>query len=548
MKKIISMILCLMLVLSMATTAFAAEGDPSITVPNDGHTYEVYQIFGGELHDGVLSNIVWGQNGTGVAETPVDADTLAALEAVVNSSNIGKLEVINDCVDFESEPVATLPDGESLTVNVDPGYYLIKDKDDTVTGHDAYTTYIVEIVGNVTIAPKASVPEVDKVILDYEDEVKVNEAAIGEDVNYKITGTLPATLADYKEYFYRFNDTLSKGLTYNDDMTVSVVNGTSSVDVTKYFYIAASEYDEEDGTDITVAIGDLLALNNIDITVDKDTLIVLEYSAVVNENAVINGANPNVVDLDFSNDPNHSGEGTPDGETPPPPPEYPDEEPEVKYPIGTTPPSEVETYVTEVHIEKVDGDLKALEGASFEIYGTALKTVIVTTETYTEDENGTYWKLTDGTFTPDDPAAEGMDQTKYESTTVKYSVTVNEEVVVTGEEFKAEAAVGTDGKLTFTGLPAGTYTVTETVTPAGYNSIGEIYLEVTFDAEEKSFAYEWTGAVQGSGDTIQVVNQAGSTLPETGGIGTTLFYIFGTIMVLGAAVLLITKKRMSIAE
>ena len=141
-----------------------------------------------------------------------------------------------------------------------------------------------------------------------------------------------------------------------------------------------------------------------------------------------------------------------------------------------------------------------------------------------------------------------MDQTKYESTTVKYSVTVNEEVVVTGEEFKAEAAVGTDGKLTFTGLPAGTYTVTETVTPAGYNSIDEIYLEVTFDDEEKTFAYEWTGAVEGTGDTIQIVNQAGSTLPETGGIGTTLFYIFGTIMVLGAAVLLITKKRMSIAE
>ena len=555
MKKIISMILCLMLVLSLATTAFATEvpAATSITVPNDGHTYQVYQIFTGDLAGKVLSNIVWGQNGINYvadAKTPVDADTLAALEAVIDASNVDKLEVINDYVNFESEPVATLPNGENMSVEVAPGYYLIKDQDGSVEGWDAYTTYIVEIVGNVTIAPKSSVPEVDKVILDYDKEVKVNEAAIGEDVNYKITGTLPANLSDYKEYYYKFTDTLSKGLTYNGDMTVYVVNGNDEpIDVTDYFYKNATAYDAEEGTTITVAIGDILALNNVGITVNKDTKIVLEYSAVVNEDAVINGANPNVVDLIYSNDPNHSGEGTPDGDTPPPPPEYPPEnpgeEPGTDNPTGKTPESKVETYVTEVHIEKVDGDLKALEGASFEITGTAVKTVIVTSETFTKDENGTYWKLTDGTFTTDDPATEGMDLSKYESTTDKYICTPVENTITTTETVKVTGAVGTDGKLTFTGLAAGDdYVIKEIVTPAGYNSIGNINLKIEFDSENKEFTYTWSGDGTGNGDTVTVVNQAGSTLPETGGIGTTLFYVFGGIMVLAAVVLLVTKKRM----
>ena len=562
-RKILAMLLCIAMVLGMATTVFATE-TYTITVPDDDRTYEIYQIFTGDLSEGVLSNVVWGRNGTGyVADktTAVPSDVLEALEAVATSTdNKAKLDVINQYVKLDTDAFETLNTAEDeVSAQVAPGYYLIKDADDAIEDgdYDAFTTYIVQIVGDVTITRKASVPSVDKVILDYEDEVKVNEAAIGEDVEYKITGTLPATLADYKEYFYRFNDTLSKGLTYNDDLVVYVVNGEAEpINVTNYFYVDASEYNATTGTTITVAIGDILALNNVGITVNKDTKIVLEYSAVVNENALINDANPNEVDLDFSNNPNQSGEGTPGN-----PPEYPDEpgdeEPEAPQPsgpIGKTPESEVETYVTKVHIEKVDGAGNALEGASFEIYGTALKTVIVSTEEFTKDmENGTYWKLKDGTYTKtapveeDDPTTEDVNEKTtdfYESITDKYSCTVNKTKVVTGENFKASGAVGEDGKLTFTGLPAGTYTIEEIVTPAGYNTIGEITLVVTFDADEKTFSYVWSGAVSGTTDTIEVVNQAGSTLPETGGIGTTLFYVFGGIMVLGAAVLLVTKKRM----
>ena len=565
MKRVISLVLCLMLVLSLATTAFAAEvtnTNPTITVPDDGHTYEVYQIFTGDLSEGVLSNVIWGVNGTGYVadeETPVASTVLEALEAVANGTDDkGQLDVINEYVKFDSTPIATLSNEGELSVEVAPGYYLIKDKDGTVTGHDAYTTYIVEIVDSVTISPKASVPEVDKDILD-EDAVKANEAAIGEDVKYQITGTLPSTLGDYKAYYYCFKDTLSKGLTYNDDMMVYVVNGEEEpVDVTKYFYKDVSAYDATNGTTITVAIGDILALNNVEgVTVDKDTEIVVEYSAVVNQNAIINGANPNKVDLEFSNNPNNSGEGTPDGDTPPEYPDEPgDEEPEAPKPVGPTgktPESEVETYVTEIIINKVDGDMNALEGASFEITGTALKTVIVSTETFTKDENGTYWKLKDGTYTETAPVLEDDATTEdvnektadfYESTTDKYTCTVNKTPVTTSETVKASGEVGENGKLIFTGLAAGTYTITEIETPAGYNSIEPFDITIEWTAED-GFTYEGTDVVDGvATNEVTVINQAGSTLPETGGIGTTLFYVFGGIMVLAAVVLLVTKKRM----
>ena len=541
MRKLLALVLAVMMVMSLATYAFAADGDPTITVPVDDHTYEVYQIFTGDLHEGVLSNVVWGENGTGYvegAETPVDGTILTELEGVAAASDADKLAVITKYVNLNTTPVATLA-GDTLSATVAPGYYLIKDKDNSVSGNDSYTTYIVRIVESVSITRKADVPEVEKKILD-PNEVDVNEAAIGEDVKYQITGTLPDNIADYKEYFYRFNDTLSAGLTYNNDAVVTV-NG---VDVTKYFYINASTYSETDGTTITVAIQDLLALENLttpsvgDIT--KSTEVVITYTAKLNENAVINGSNPNEVDLDYSNNPNDSGEGTPGT-----PPENPSE-PTPTEPIGKAPGNKVETFVTEVHIEKVDENLKALTGATFEITGTALKTVIVSTEAFTEDENGTYWKLTDGTYTTTDPATENIDQTKYESTTVKYSVTVNETVIVTTEAVKAQGAVGEDGKVTFTGLTEGEYVIKEIVTPAGYNTIADINLKVEFDEETKTFTYTWSGSVTGTGDTIQVVNQSGVELPSTGGIGNTIFYVLGGILVLAAVVLLVTKKRMSV--
>lgn len=374
----------------------------------------------------------------------------------------------------------------------------------------------------------------------------------GEDVKYEITGTMPTNIADYKEYYYVFTDTLSAGLTYKELNSITV----NDKDVTKYFYDKAT-VNEDGTTTIVYGMSDLLALENLtDPEVGKitaATTVVITYTATVNENAIIDGANPNEVKLDYSNNPNQSGDGIPDT-----PPENPEDAPSTENPKGETPKDKVETFVTEVHINKVDGEGDALTGATFEITGTALKTVLVTTYEFTEDNtDGTHWKLKDGTYTTQDPSgkitdAEGneadVDTSVYESTTVKYTMAEKIEKKIVSDTVKASGVVGEDGKLTFTGLAEGEYTIKETVTPDGYNTVADITLKVEFDETSKTFTYTWSGGASGNLNTIEVVNQAGSTLPETGGMGTTLFYIVGGLLVAAAVVLLVTKRRMGAAE
>lgn len=561
-KRFFALLMAIVMVMALAVNVSADE-NTIITVPNDGHTYEVYQIFTAELTEKegaiVLTNIKWGKNGTGTEDEYVPKTVLDELAAKKDStSNQEKLDVILKYVNL-TNPIDTLS-GTKLETVVAPGYYLIKDKDGSVTDNDVYTTYIVEVVDSVTITRKATVPQVTKKIIDgvdnpntqeKENELTVNEAAIGEDVSYEIVGTLPSNVEDFKEYFYRFTDTLSKGLTYNADAVVKV-NG---VDVTDFFYINAGTYNETTGTTITIAIQDLLALEKLTTpavgNITKDTTVVIIYTAKVNENAAIDTANPNEVKLEYSNNPSESGDGTPDT-----PPEDPPQ-PNPNAPTGVTPPSEVETFVTEIHINKVDDNGKALAGAKFKITGESLKTVLIYTNTFTESENGEYWKLKDGTYTKkapvleDDPNTQDKDEKTddaYDSTNIKYTVTVDETTMEDAETVGAEMVVGQDGKLTFSGLAAGTYTIEETDTPDGYNSIPDITLVVVFDAESKEFTYNWTGGAVGDTNTVTVINLPGSTLPETGGMGTTLIYAAGGILFVAAVVLLVTKKRMASEE
>ncbi len=556
-KKLASLFLAMVMVLSMSVTVFATEGsdlesDPAPQAEGETpvtHVYEIYQIFTADYADGVLSNIKWGKNGTGTEGEKVNETVLDALEAVTdNASDTAQLAVIQQYANLDSAPVRT-GNGTTYT-GLTPGYYLVKDKDGSLTGTNVpYTLYVVQVVNDtLTFTPKGDIPTPDKKIVEGTDKVDKNEASIGDEVNYEITGTMPSNIADYKTYFYQFTDTLSKGLTYKADSIKVTVNG---VDVTNYFYKGVGQYNETTGTSIEVSILDVKALSLLtapvvgDIT--KDTKVVLTYTATLNENAVIAGdGNTNDVKLTYSNDPNHSGTGSTT------PPENPDK-PTPVHPTGESPEVEVVTYTTELTILKTDEDNKFLPGVEFTLTGNGVNVVLVTEEIFTEAADGEYWKLQDGTYTTTAPTVvddETDNTADYDSIEKKYTKTTS--VVAKGNgktETNVVGTVATDGTVTFKGLGAGEYTITETKTLPGYNTIDPITFTVSFDATKTPmFASNNDKVTVGTDNMLDtsIVNQKGSLLPSTGGIGTTIFYVVGAVLAIGAGILLVTKKRMSV--
>ncbi len=472
-KKIASLVLALTMALVLAVPAMAAN-TYTITAPNNGHTYEVYQIFTGDLYNGVLSNVKWGQNGTGTTGTAVSDTVLEELEKATGTDT-EKLAVITKYVNLSSTHYNTVVGGTPLT-GVPAGYYLIKDVDGALAGeNDSYTTYIVEVVDDVTIAPKSDVPEVEKKVKDTNDSTGETSGwqdsadyDIGDSVPFQLKATLADNVSSYTTYKIVFHDTLSAGLTYNDDAKVTF-NGN---DVTSYFTIA-----ETNGA-LTITCDNVKAFS-----ATNSSVITVEYTATLNENAVIGSAgNPNEVYLEYSNNPNKSEAGN--NET------------------GNTPEDKVIVFTYKTIVNKVDGQGNSLTGAEF------------TLEKYNEETN----------------------------------------------EWKAITVVKNDEGTTFTfsGLDDGKYRLTETKTPAGYNSIAPIEFTITAEHDVLSdnpaltslSGNATTGEITFTANTTEgslstnVVNKAGSTLPETGGIGTTIFYVVGGILVIGAGVVLVTKKRM----
>lgn len=558
MKKLISLVLALMMILSLTTTAFAAEETGSITIESvqnvsvEGKTFNAYKILNLQLVEGEETGYVY----TVPAElkdfyaTELKVDAAAGdFDHQVTEKIAAMADNSDDLFAFAAKALAaaktagiapaTVTGAEGAASvkleNLPLGYYVIED----VGAATPISALVLDSTNpDITAKLKADKPALEKKINGDDDTddtttglVDFNNAAIGDKVPYVLTSAVP-NMTGYTKYFYVVHDTMSAGLTFNNDIAITV-GGKTLVKDTDY---TVTVVNNEDGT----TSFEIIFTNFIQYKEQAGAEIKITYSAILNEKAVIGvEGNPNDVYLEYSNNPNATPEGTPENPN----------KPGANDPTGETPKDTVITYVTDLIIVKVDPKGNRLEGAEFTLTGEKLNKVIVVKEVYTEAENGEYWLLTDGTYTTEAPA-EGMDQSKYDSTTVKYTKETKEEVVTTSEEVTVTATVGSDGVLKFEGLSAGVYTIQEITAPNGYNLLDDpIEITITWAAPaEGTTECTWTYSEPAVNNTVTIVNQAGTELPETGGMGTTLFYAIGGILVLAAVVLLVTKKRMVGAE
>lgn len=498
MKKLMAALLAVAMVCAMAIPAFA-DGSSStstaavtkytITAPKNGHTYEIYQIFTGDydpLQPSMLANIKWGKNGTGTAGEAVEQTVLDALSKVASyTSDSDKLDVIDKYVTLIN-PVDTITNGGS--VEVVGGYYLIKDKDGSVPSSETYTPYIVSVVGHVTINPKSSaVPEFNKKLKDTNDSTgevsRWQDSAdydIGDYIPFRLQGTVPADYDSYSTYYYAFHDKEEAGLTF-DPSSVEVHLGDENGAI-----ISATDYRVLTKKDSTTSDTDCTFeivfddLKNVT-GVTANSTITVTYKSKLNDNAVLGAhGNVNQAKLEYSNNPRGSG-------------------------TGTTPWDNVIVFTYKVVVNKIDQDNNSLEGAEF---------------TLTKKING-------------------------------------------ADDFVQSMTIDADNKALFTlsGLDDGEYTLTETKTPAHYNTISPITFTVNAEHEIEWISTRDNVLTSLSGNKVigeitfdvdktagslstNVVNNIGTTLPGTGGIGTTIFYVIGGGLMVAAAILLITKKRM----
>lgn len=542
MKKVMALLLSMVMALAMGMVTFAA-GNTTLTIKTtNGHTYKVYQLLTGDVSNlkngnGTLANV---EVGSSVTKTGVTAESIITDLKDKTGGELGNAAY--KYIEGGNEVQTIAGDGSDKEITVAEGYYVVTDeRTEGSNSSDSISRYLVAVAGPTTMEPKTETPDIDKKIIDTDKNAaidgnykKTDTAAIGDEINYEVTGNVP-NYEGYTYYYYVLEDTLSKGLTLDENSFVVTVGDKTLGKGTDYYVYVTKN------TDGTTSFK--LAFENIKNYV-AGTGISVKYNATVNENAVIGTTpNTNTVKLIFSNNPNQSGRG--DGEP---------GTPGSNVPTGGTPDRVTKTYVTEIKVIKVDQDGNKLTGAEFTLTGSNLTKIKFTTgDSYVESTEGTFWKLKDGTYTTDDPETEGMDQTKYEDVSKKYKKeTIVTAETISGKNKSVTAFVDKDGYIQFTGLDAGNYTLTETVTPKGYNTIKPI--EFTIKAEQKGGTALEGGNISWSSNNdkitlengtfkITVTNQKGIVLPSTGGMGTILIYLIGGIAVIGAGILLIVKKR-----
>lgn len=521
-KRTFSIMLATLLLAAMTILPASAAGSHTIRIANeaDGHTYEVYQLFSGILNEkGIMTEIEWGSSVSAVGQAAMGvAETKAGtLKTVADAEAFGY-----EVDDYLENPVATVNTKTTMSngqvgyeiTGLATGYYLIMDKSGSLSGeaHDAYTQYIIQVVDNVDVSPKSAVPSLLKRVslqqnTNYASAVS---SMIGGEVYYQLIASMHSHISTYPEYYLQFSDTLPAGLRDAEIVGVGVANGENyaaqePVSAGQYTFA----YDDAANT-VTVTMKDAKAA--IKAATGEDALIddkiVVTYKAVLDSDAVVGrtptDGNVNTAVLFYSNDPNE------------------DYDPAVKEKpahVGKTSQVEATVYTYQIRIKKIDAsdDTKVLPGAQFIAY-------------------------------------------RYTSTNTKAYYQVDATGKVTGlvdnESEASRLTTDADGMLSIIGLPSGTHHFKEVVAPSGYNVLTtEISVIINAAANATtgkltSFKGEATGTARPvivdmeKGDLLVTVeNRVGSTLPETGGIGTTIFYVAGIALMLGAVAVIVAKKR-----
>lgn len=520
----------------------AATGDNSITVKagNDKMTHSdvaAYQVFAGTYND-ADSNLTITGWGDGINVTAFI--TAIKADATIGSSFAG--EITNDAAGAqavadivgkwtdnsdEANAFAKLAVANAATKSgtysegvisgIADGYYVMADES-AATATDptgsAFTLGLLQVVGgeNVEVTTKIDYPTVVKKV---QEDDKTDDGGYGAgfndvadwdantDVPFKIIATMPSNIDEYDHYYMNFTDTLDD--TFGNPENIVVTAGTKTL-------VKDTDYKiETTGNDMNIVIMDLKGVDGL--TVNDKTTVTVTYTAKLNvsgANLAIIGRNgqENKVKLEYSNNPNKTGDGS----------SAPDD-------TGETPEDKVIVFTYELDITKIDGATKAtIENAQFKL---------------------------------------GNDKNQW--------ATVNEDGYFTGwVDNEASATVlksDANGIFKVIGLDDGSYKLKELNWSEEYN-IPETAFEAVIDANtlftQDDYAnasaalIELTGSVNGKDDTGAnaddgivagtIENNKGTTLPSTGGIGTTLFYVGGGCVVALAGVALITKKRMNNRE
>lgn len=500
MKKFMALIATLTLALTMAVPAFAATTTPTtytITINNGTGTYAAYQIFKGDLHENTLSNIEWGDN-----VTPAGQEALgdAAVKAKTLTGEAEAKTFASEVAQYLTTPPAGT--GTNSITGLAAGYYLIKNA--TVGEGEVFTDYILQVVKDVEVNPKSGKPTLDKQIRhnDNGEWGVVGDNQIGDTVEFRTITTVPI-VSGYTEYTYVIHDEMSAGLTSNvhsnDDVTIKV-NDEDAKKLDKIYYTVT--VDPENANKFTVKVDVLKAIE--DGKMAEGSTLYTYYTGILNENAAVYdvGKQNNKAYLEYSNNPH-------DNTT-----------------KNETPEKVVYDWTFKMEVNKIDGESNApLSDAKFVL-----------------SKNG---NCSLGTIGDDGTPSNTTDLIDLiENSDGSYTVAP---AGYTGSVVK----VMTAGKITIKGLDDATeYYLYETKAPAGYNRLTDA-VKFKITATYNDTGDSWTSVTAAVNDveqrsvSVQVANNKGSTLPSTGGIGTTLFYVIGGGLMAVAAVLLVTKKRMN---